>query len=99
MEEDSRVYFQPGDPHILSAIINNRIIYGSLGNVTAIINNIETHKPCFTCAESDVPLLQRGEHVYIKNNHYTVCDIKSDGMGIVVLCLELQSLGWIADAD
>lgn len=85
--EEVDVFFNP-DEFGTVAHINGKSVKGLFSYATMLVNDVETRKPVFTCAEADVRAIGHGNRVQIQQHTYQVSGMKGDGTGLMTLMLE-----------
>ena len=88
--EDLSLFFNSSDFAVAAVFGGTTIVKGILGSAYVEVNGVESSKPTFTCAFSDVDDVAHADTVVIEGIDYKVVGVKPDGTGIAVIILELQ---------
>lgn len=85
---EATVHRQDGDPSTVVGIFDDPYMNAQLGEY-----ELDTSRPRFTCKESDVIGVLRGDMVHINGRVYDVLSsAQPDGIGMAVLELALQEI-------
>jgi hypothetical protein len=85
--EDLAVFFNP-EEFAIHAVIGGNKVAGLFSHAFILVNDVETRKPVFTCAESQLTGISKETHIKIQQQSYQIISIKPDGTDIVILVLE-----------
>ena len=88
--EDLSLFFNSSDFAVAAVFRGTTIVKGILGSAYVEVNGVESSKPAFTCAFSDVEDVMHSDSLVIESIEYKIVAVKPDGTGIAVLVLELQ---------
>ena len=88
--EDLSLFFNSSDFAVAAVFRGTTIVKGILGSAYVEVNGVESSKPAFTCALSDVEGVMHSDSLVIESIEYKIVAVKPDGTGIAVLVLELQ---------